>query len=84
MLVVFSGRGIDQVNRRDIAFTASDGCNPALAADRQGPRGEAAVGKRADDDIERNIVAAHDDEVERFHAAVEQRHLRLAVGVQRR
>ena len=72
------------MNRRDIALTAIDGCNPALAADRQGPRGETTVGKRADDDIERDVVAAHDDEVERLLAAVEQRHLRLAVGVQRR
>ena len=50
MLIILSSRRVDQVNRRDIALTAIDGCNPALTADRQGPRGETTVGKRADDE----------------------------------
>ncbi len=38
---------------------------------------------RADHRIERDVVAAHDDEVGRARRAADQRHLRLAAGIER-
>ena len=53
------------MHRRDIALAALRRRDAALAADRDGARGESALGQRADHDVERDVVAAHDDEIGR-------------------
>ena len=66
------------MDRRDIAFAAACRIDAAEAADGDGARAKAALGKRADHDIERDIVAAHDDEIGRALAFADQRHLGAA------
>ena len=61
--------GIDEMHRRDVAFAAPRRRDAAQAADRDGARGEAALGQRADHDVERDVVAAHDDEIGRARGA---------------
>ena len=65
MLVVNAGSRIDEMHRREIAFAALRGADAALAADRDGARGKAALGERPDHDIERHVVAAGQNEIGR-------------------
>ena len=69
MLVVDAGRRIDEMHRRDVALAALRRGDAALAADRDGARADAALGERADHHVERDVVAAHDDDVGRACAA---------------
>ena len=55
----------------------------AEAADRERARRKAALGQRADHHIERDVVAAHDHQIGRMRGAADQRHLRVAVGIER-
>ena len=68
---------------REIAFAAAQCRDAAEAADGDGPRRKAALGERAHDDVERDIVAAHDDEIGRPRRVANQRHLGACVGVER-
>src|SRR5262249_59935231 len=54
---------IEQMHRREVAFAALGSGDAALAADRDGARGKAFVGERAEHGIETDAVAAHDDEI---------------------
>ena len=83
MLVVDAGRRIDQMDRREVAFAAARRRHAAEAADRDGARVKAALGERADHDVERNVMAAHDDQIGRVRGVADQRHLDIAVGVER-
>ncbi len=47
--------GIDEMHRREIALAAHRGRDAALAADRDGARAKAALGERADHDVERDV-----------------------------
>ena len=84
MHVVDTGRRIDQMHGCEIAFAAAHCCDAAEAADGDGARRKAALGERAHDDIERNVVAAHDDEIGRPRCVANQRHLSACVGIERR
>ena len=75
MFVVEAGRRIDEMDRRQIAFAAACRGNAAEAADGDGARAKAPLGQRADHDVERDIVAAHDDEVGRALGLADQRDL---------
>ena len=71
------------MHRRDVAFAAAGRRHAAEAADRQRARRKTALGQRADHDIERHVMAAHDHQIGRVRGAADQRHLHLAVGVER-
>ena len=61
-----------------------DRVDAAEAADGDGARGKAALGERADHDIERDIVAAHDDEVRRALGFADQSDVGAGAGIERR
>ena len=63
MRVVDAARGIDEMHRREIAFAALGRRDAAQAADRDGARGEAPLGERAEHRVERDAMAAHDHEI---------------------
>ena len=71
------------MHRREIAFAAAQRRDAAETADGDGPRVKAAFGERADDDIERDIVAAHDDEIGRARRLADQRDFGAGVGIER-
>src|SRR5262250_1188074 len=83
MLVVDAARGIDQVYRRNIAFAAACRTHSAETADGDGARAYAAVGQRANHDIQRNVVTAHNDKIGRTFGFSDQRDFNLAVGIER-
>ena len=72
------------MHRRHVAFAAAGRRHAAQAADRQHARRKAARGERAHHHVERDVMAAHDDDVGRARRRSDQRHLRLAAGVERR
>ena len=84
MLIVLTARGIDEMNRGDIAFAAVRRRYSALAADSQGARRKTAVGECAYDHVECYVMAAHDHQVWRASGTANERHARNAVGFEDR
>jgi len=71
------------MHRRHVALAALRRGNAALAADRDGSRGEPALGERADHDVESDVVAAHDDDIRRAGSIADQSDASRRIGVSR-
>src|ERR1043166_1906780 len=80
--VVAAGRGIEQMHRREVAFAAPRRRHTAEAADGDGTRGKPTLGERAEHRVERDAMAAGDDEVGRARLA-DQGYARPRAGVER-
>jgi hypothetical protein len=83
MLVVDAASRIDEMNRRNIAFAAACRTYAAKTADGDRARTQAALGQRADHDIERDVVTAHDDQIGRALGFSDQGDFDVAVGIER-
>src|SRR5262249_18261457 len=83
MLVVDTGRGIDEVDRGNIAFAATRRIDPAETTNGDGARAPAPLTQSTDHDIERNIMTAHDDEIGRALGFADQRNFGLAPRIER-
>src|SRR2546423_8710776 len=83
MRVVSAGFRIDEMDRGKIAFAAARGRNAAEAADGDAARRKSAPGEFADDDIERDVVTAHDDEIGHLDGATDQGDTRATIGIER-
>src|SRR5262249_59034804 len=79
--VVDSTCRIEEMHRRQVALSALGRGETAHAADRDGARGEPALGEYAEHDVERDTVAAHDHEIRHGGGFADQSHARPCTGV---
>src|SRR6185437_3822750 len=83
MLVAFAGFGIDEMHGREIAFAAFRGGDTALASERDLARGKTLLRERVQDRVERDAMAAHDEEIGRVRGLADQRYFRMRAGIER-
>src|SRR2546423_457286 len=82
MFVVSPGLRIEQMHRREVAFAAAGGSNSTEASYCDGPRNEGAFCESAQNNVERNTMAASNHEIGRPRFS-KQRHLSAGSGIQR-
>ena len=71
------------MHRRKVAFSAFDRRNAAKAADRDGARQDAAIGKDAKDDVEGDIVTSHQDKIGQLRGPSDQGDARACARIKR-
>src|SRR5262245_36734363 len=84
MLIILSACRVDQMDRGNIAFAATDRTHAAQTANCQNARQKPMLYQLADYYVERNVVTTHDHHIRRPRRASNQGYLYIAVGIERR
>src|SRR5262249_54540750 len=83
MAVIYAGRRIDEMSRREVTFAALGRGDAAETAHGNGSRRESAVRERAEHGIERDAMAARHDEVWHRRGLPDEGHTRACACRQR-